>query len=42
MVLIPLVEVLPIVRPKAADEIIQQWIAQYYEPRQADERRVMG
>jgi hypothetical protein len=36
----PLIEILPIVRPKAADEIVQRWITQYYEPRWLDEDKL--
>jgi hypothetical protein len=36
----PFAEVLPIPRPKAAEEIVQRWVAQYYEPRRFDERKL--
>jgi hypothetical protein len=36
----PLREILPVVRPKAADEILRQWIERCYEPRQVDQDRL--
>jgi hypothetical protein len=36
----PIREILPVVRPKAADEILRQWIERYYAPRPVDQTKL--